>query len=228
VTPLELMKNSDVATIVSRYACLDFSQIHGFPNPLPKDEYFLRNGPKFSGDDLSLTLKHISNFCDFTELLRVKHEDVFLRLFYDSFQGKCKGWAEGFPARSIRTITTFWVVFLETWMEKEELVADSLSIQGFKEWNDTYTDEEVEENFPAFFSSYSKSCKCSSEAKILFLQEIAKDFQKDIEVLEIQIQSQNVQYQSQSFEILFQPRQEEVVLPSVVNIEESFENKVWV
>jgi hypothetical protein len=62
VTPLDLMKNSDAATIVSRYACFDFSQIHGFPNPLPKDEYFLRNGLKFSGDDLSLTLKHISNF----------------------------------------------------------------------------------------------------------------------------------------------------------------------
>jgi hypothetical protein len=69
VTPLDLMKNSDAATIVSRYACLDFSQIYGFPNPLPKDEYFLRNGPKFSGDDLSLTLKHISNFRDFTEFL---------------------------------------------------------------------------------------------------------------------------------------------------------------
>ena len=53
------MKDLDVSTIISRYACLDFSKTHGFPNPLPKDEYFLRNGPKFSGEDLSLTLKHI-------------------------------------------------------------------------------------------------------------------------------------------------------------------------
>jgi hypothetical protein len=112
------MRDSDVATIISRYACLDFSEIYGFPNPLPKDEYFLRNGPKFSGEDLSLALKHISNFCDFTDLLRIKNEDVFLRLFYDSFQGKCRSWAEGFPARSIRSFTFFWIIFLETWMEK--------------------------------------------------------------------------------------------------------------
>lgn len=78
MTPLELMKKLYVATIVSRYAYFDFSQIHGFPNPLPKDEYVLRNGLKFSGDDLSLTLKHISNFLNFIELIRVKHEDVFL------------------------------------------------------------------------------------------------------------------------------------------------------
>ena len=102
------MKNLEADTIISRYACLDFSQIYGFPNSLPKDEYFLRNGPKFNGDDLSLIWKNLSNFRDFTELLRVKYEDVFLRLFHGSFQGKCKSWAEGLPTGSIRTITYFW------------------------------------------------------------------------------------------------------------------------
>ena len=84
------MKNSDATILISRYACINFSGIHGFPNHFPKDAYFLRNGPKFNGEDLSLTLKHISDFCDFTEFLRVKHEDVCIMLFYDSFQGKCK------------------------------------------------------------------------------------------------------------------------------------------
>jgi hypothetical protein len=120
VTPLDLMKNLDVATIVSRYACLDFSQIYGFPNPLPKEGSCLRNGPKFNGEDLSLNLKHISNLCDFIELLRVRHEDVFLRLFYDSFQGKCRSWVEGLPAKSIGSFSIFWVIFLETWMDKTE------------------------------------------------------------------------------------------------------------
>jgi hypothetical protein len=107
VTPLDLMKNSDAATIVSRYACFYFSEIYGFPNPLPKDEYFLINGPKFNGEDLSLTLKHILNFCDFTELLRDKHEDIFLTLFYDSFQGKCRRWDEGLRAKSVRSFSIF-------------------------------------------------------------------------------------------------------------------------
>ena len=77
------MKSSDAAIIVSRYACIDFSRIHGFQNNFPKDAYFLRNGPKFNGEDLSLTLKHILDFCDFNELLRVKYEAVCIILFYD-------------------------------------------------------------------------------------------------------------------------------------------------
>ena len=76
-----LMRTSDPVSIVSRYACLDFAELPSFPNLLPSDEYLLRNGPKFNGEDLSLTVKHISNLREFMELLRVKHEDVFIRLF---------------------------------------------------------------------------------------------------------------------------------------------------
>ena len=86
------MKDPEAALLCSRYACIDFSGIHGFPNYFPKDVYFLKNGPKYNGEDLSLTLNHISDFCEFLELLRVKHEDVCIRLFYDSLQGKCKPW----------------------------------------------------------------------------------------------------------------------------------------
>ena len=79
-----MMRTANPASIVSRYACLDFAELPGFLNHLPLDEYLLRNGPKFNGEDLRLAVNHISNFRDFAELLRVKHEDVFIRLFYDS------------------------------------------------------------------------------------------------------------------------------------------------
>ena len=101
------MRTSDPASIVSRYACLDFAEFFSFPNLLPSDEYLLRNGPKFNGEDLSLAVKHISNFRDFTELLKIKHEDVFIRLFYDSLQGKCKSWVEDLSVGSIRSLTDF-------------------------------------------------------------------------------------------------------------------------
>jgi hypothetical protein len=111
---------------------LDFIDLPGFPNTLPIDEYFLRNGPKFNGDDIILALKHISNFRDFIVLLRIKNEDVFFILFYDLFQGKCRSWDKGFHARSMRSIIGFWAIFLETWMEKPEFVEDSLLINfGF-------------------------------------------------------------------------------------------------
>ena len=124
-----LMRTSDPTSIVSRYACLDFAEHPGFPNRLPSDEYLLRNGPKFNGEDLSLAVKHISNFCQFTELLRVKHEDVFIRLFYDSLQGKCKIWVKDLSIGSIRSLTDFWIIFLNTWMEKTKFRAYSLSIK---------------------------------------------------------------------------------------------------
>ena len=137
-----LMRTSDPASIVSRYACLDFAELLGFLNLFPSDEYLLRNGPKFNGEDLSLAVKHISNCREFTELLKAKHEDLFIRLFYDSLQGKCKSWVEYLSVRSIRSLTVFWIIFLKTWMEKTEFRAYSLSIKNFREWSDMSTDKE--------------------------------------------------------------------------------------
>ena len=107
----------------------------------------MRNGPKFNGEDLHLAVNHISNFRDFVELLRIKHEDVFIRLFYDSLQGKCKSWVENLAVGSIRSLPGFWLIFLKTWMEKTKFRADSLSIKNFRKWNDMSTDEEIDENF---------------------------------------------------------------------------------
>ena len=89
-------------------------------------------------------------------------------------------------------------------MEKTEFVADSHSIQGFREWNDTYTDEELDENFSSFLSSYLKSYKCNSEDKIHFLDEFAKDIEKELEVLKDQEIPLTVQFQALSFKPSFQ------------------------
>ena len=47
-------------------------------------------------------------------------------------------------------------MFLEEWIDRTEMVADSPSIQGFKQWNDDHTNEEVDENFSLSLSSYLK------------------------------------------------------------------------
>ena len=50
-------------------------------------------------------------------------------------------------------------IFLETWMEKEEeFEIEAASIQGFREWEDMCTNDEVDENFASSLSSYLKSC----------------------------------------------------------------------
>ena len=114
------MKESNVASIFSRYSCIDFSNLPSFPNQLLKDAYILSSVPKFNGEALTLTLEQIENFKIFVKILRVKKEDVAIRLFFDSFQGKCRRWIEGFSIRSIKSFADFWHIFLETWMEKED------------------------------------------------------------------------------------------------------------
>ena len=90
-----------------------------------------------------MTLEHISNLWDFTELLRVKHEDIFIKFFYDSLQGKCRSWAYSLPPKYIRSISCFWVVFLETWMEKLELVEDLVYVEDFKEYFYMFDDDQI-------------------------------------------------------------------------------------
>ena len=82
-----------------------------------------------------------------------------------------------------------------------------LSFQDFREWYDMYTDEEIDENFSAYLTSYLKSCQCNSEAKIEFLESFADKLRKDIDVLEAQIQSYDFHDKDQFFQDLFQPKQ---------------------
>ena len=217
------MKDPDATILISRYACINFSGIRDFPNHFPKDAYFLRNGPKFNGEDLSLTLKHISDFFDFIELLRVKHEDVCIMLFYDSFQGKCKRWIESFPAKSIKSFEDFWYMFVEEWIDRSDVVANSPSVQGFKQWNDHHTNDEIDEIFSLFLSSYLKTFDCKTEDKMKFLDEFAKDIEKDIEGLQGQIQSYSLHGYDHSFQrVSMSEHKERVLLPFSFVIEEEY------
>ena len=202
---------------------LDFSGIHGFPNHFPKDAYFLRNGPKFNGEDLSLTLKHISDFCDFTELLRVKHEDVCIMLCYDSFQGKCKQWIESFPAKSIKSFEDFWLMFLEEWIDRSDVMENSPSIQDFKQWNNDHSNGETNENFSLSLSSYLKSFECKAEDKMKFFDKVAEDIEKDNEDLEGQIQAYSFHNHDHYFQKLsMAEHKERVLLPFSFTIEELY------
>jgi hypothetical protein len=98
-------------------------------------------------------------------------------------------------------------------MEEAEFVADSPSIQSFIEWNDMCIEDGGDENFSAFLSSYLKSCKCSSEAKIQFLDEFAKDIERELKALEDQEIPQIPSFQSLPCEVLFQQKQNDTWLP---------------
>lgn len=83
-------------------------------------------------------------------------------------------------------------------MEKKESLVDHVSIQGFREWSDGYTDGEVDKKNYAFLSSYLNSFKFSSQEKIHFLEEYSKEIQIELVFLEDQ---QIFPYQDHSFGI---------------------------
>lgn len=144
-------------------------------------------------------------------------------LLYDSFQGKCKRWIESFPAKSIKSFEDFWFMFLEEWIDRSEVVAISPSIQGFKQWNDHHTNDEIDQNFSLFLSSYLKTFDCKTEDKMKFLDEVADDIEKEIEGLKGQIQSYSLHNHDHYFQKLsMAEHKERVLLPFSFTIEEEF------
>jgi hypothetical protein len=115
------MADSVVVAVASRYASLDFKGIPGFPNPLHDNKECLERCPKFNGNDLSKAERHLSDFQYFVDCLEIVHEDVYMRMFYDSLEGNCRIWVKSFPPKFIDSITSFWDLFLKTWAEKTNL-----------------------------------------------------------------------------------------------------------
>ena len=74
-------------------------------------------------------------------------------------------------------------------------------------------DDEVDENFASSLSSYLKSCRCSHEVKLNFLQEFTIKIEGDLTNLESQIQSQDLDCGVPFFGDLFQQKEQKVRLP---------------
>jgi hypothetical protein len=80
----------------------------------------MKNLPKFIGEgDLTAT-KHIKFFDQFTDILGLEHEDVYLRLLLQNFEGQVRTWFRGLPTGSIRTYDELENDFLRQWGERKD------------------------------------------------------------------------------------------------------------
>lgn len=104
-------------------------------------------------------------------------------------------------------------------------VVDLNSFEGFNEYWDNFDDDLIDDAFSNFLPIYLKSCKCRSKVKTNFLEEFVETIEKDIEALEVKIQSDNFQCKSKSFENLCQSKQGAVLSPFDIQIEEYFEKE---
>jgi hypothetical protein len=98
--------------ILDRYKPLDFPPIlHDLPIN------YTNNLPRFDGENANITAeKHIQRFEDFLDLYEVEADDVYIRMFSLSLQGKVKNWFKNLPAASINNFHQFVQVFLDRWV----------------------------------------------------------------------------------------------------------------
>jgi hypothetical protein len=100
------------AKIPDRYKPLDLPPIlHDFPSN------YNNKMPRFDGEDANITAEnHIQRFEYFLDLYEVEDDDVYIRMFALSLQGKVKNWFKNLPAASIRNFHQFMQVFLDRWV----------------------------------------------------------------------------------------------------------------
>jgi hypothetical protein len=60
--------------------------------------------------------KHIQSLEDFLDLFEVEEDDICIRMFSLSLQGKAKNWFKNIPAASISNFHQFMKVFLDRWV----------------------------------------------------------------------------------------------------------------
>jgi hypothetical protein len=84
------------AKVADRYAPLVLPvPLHNLP------EIYMKNLPKFTGEGDLTVVEHIKFFHQFTNILGLEHEDVYSRLFVQTFKGQVKTWFQSLPPGSI-------------------------------------------------------------------------------------------------------------------------------
>jgi hypothetical protein len=98
--------------IPDRYKPLDLPPIlHDLP------VNYINNLPRFDGENVKITAeKHIQSLEDFLDLFEVEDDDVCIRMFSLSLQGKVKNWFKNLPAASISNFHQFVKIFLDRWV----------------------------------------------------------------------------------------------------------------
>ena len=94
-----------------RYALCDFSDVVGFPHPVPTiiewDDYL----PRFRGSKDDHPGEHLFNFHKCMLEHGFVHEDVLIKLFKFSLEEKAREWCQSLPAVSIHSLKDFHVAF---------------------------------------------------------------------------------------------------------------------
>ena len=97
--------------LAKRYAFCDFSNISGYPNPVPSRDEWENIIPRFRGEEWEVPAEHLLDFHDFIHWLQVVHEDVQIKLFWYSLEGIAYDWYRSLPIASISSLVYIHAAF---------------------------------------------------------------------------------------------------------------------
>jgi hypothetical protein len=97
--------------LAKRYAFCDFSDIAGFPHPVPTINEWGDYLPRFRGSKYDHPGEHLFNFHECMLEHGFVHEDVLIKLFKFSLEGNARNWCQSLPAVSIHSLKDFHVAF---------------------------------------------------------------------------------------------------------------------
>jgi hypothetical protein len=103
------------AKVAARYAPL----VLPFPlHDLP--ENYIKKFPKFTGEGDLTAAEHINLFYQFADILGLEHEDVYSRLFIQTFEGQVRTWFRSLPVGSVLSYDALEDAFLRQWGERKD------------------------------------------------------------------------------------------------------------
>jgi hypothetical protein len=97
--------------LAKRYAFCDFSDIAGFPHPVPTINEWGDYLPRFRGSKYDHPGEHLFNFHECMLEHGFVHEDVLIKLFKFSLEGNAREWCQSLPAVSIHSLKDFHAAF---------------------------------------------------------------------------------------------------------------------
>jgi hypothetical protein len=90
--------------------------LHDFP------ANYYKHLPRFDGEHGNITSeKHIQGFENYLDLFEVEEDDVCIRIFALSLQGRAKEWFKSLSAASIPNLHQFVKIFLNKWEIKRNI-----------------------------------------------------------------------------------------------------------
>jgi hypothetical protein len=131
----------------TRYAPLVLpANLHDLP------DNYLKMLPKFNGESENTTVEHLSFFDEFADMFGLEHEDVYMRLFVQTFEGEVRIWFKGLPPNSLDSYDALETTFLRQWGEKKDHLYYLTEFGALKRKNN----ESVYDFIKRFNKTYSK------------------------------------------------------------------------